>query len=322
MSMQPRHPLLAQVTMLWSAGRHAEAILILNQLAADDNAEALFTLAEMRWVGRGMPQDTGQGRELLRRAGEAGLAQASLYFTNLLANGVAGRRDWPAALKRLDLEARGDPRRRAVRELIGRMALDAEGDPLSPPKGERLSTSPDVILFPQLFSAAECAYFLSAAESGYQPSMVNDAGGRQVRDPIRTSDASALHWLIEDPAIHAFNRRLAAASGTAFDQGEATQILRYRPGQEYRPHFDFVRATENSRIMTALVYLNHDYQGGETCFLKTGLEVKGRQGDALVFRSMGADGGVDPMSEHAGLPVTGGTKFIASRWIREKKWIP
>ncbi len=320
--MQPPDPRLAQVTTLWSAGRRAEALLILDQLAAAHHPDALFTLAEMNWTGRGMPQDPAQGREFLRRAGEAGVADAAMCFTNLLASGIAGDRDWSAALKRLDIEARTDSRRRAVRDMIGRMALTPDGDPASPPEGERLSVSPDVVLFPQLFTPAECAYFLQAAEPGYQPSMVNDAGGRQVRDPIRTSAASALHWLIEDPVIHAFNRRLAAASGTDFDQGEAIQILRYRPGQEYRPHYDFVHATENSRVMTALVYLNDDYQGGETLFIKTGLKVKGREGDALIFRSMGGDRGVDPMSQHAGLPVTGGTKFIASRWIREKKWIP
>jgi prolyl 4-hydroxylase len=139
---------------------------------------------------------------------------------------------------------------------------------------------------------------------------------------MRTSDGSTIHWLIEDPAVHALNRRLAAASGSDAAQGEAIQILRYRPGQQYHPHFDFVRASDNQRTWTALVYLNHDYTGGETSFLRTGLKVKGRKGDAIVFRNAGADGGPDPMSEHAGLPVAGGVKYLASRWIRAKRWVP
>ena len=134
--------------------------------------------------------------------------------------------------------------------------------------------------------------------------------GREVRDPIRTSDGAVIHWLIEDPAVHALNRRLAAASGTAFEQGEATLILRYKGGQEYKPHFDFVRSEHNQRFKTVLVYLNHDYKGGETVFPEIGLKVKGHKGDALIFTSALPDRTVDPLSKHAGTPVKGGVKYL------------
>jgi prolyl 4-hydroxylase len=320
--MQPRHPLLARAFALSNAGRNAEATLIINQLAAQNEPEALFTLAEMKWRGGMVPQDPVQGRELYRRASEAGHRAAAAAYTNLLASGIAGPRDWPRALQRLREEARSDPRRRQMLAVLEKMKLTPEGDPPSPPQGRRLSDSPQVTLFPNLFSATECDYLRQAAEPGYGPSVVNDAAGRVVRDPIRTSDGSTIHWLIEDPAIHALNRRLAAASGTSAEQGEAMQILRYRPGQQYHPHLDFVRSSENQRVMTALVYLNHDYKGGETCFIKTGLKAKGRKGDALVFHSALPNRNPDPMSEHAGLPVTSGTKFLASRWIRERRWVP
>jgi prolyl 4-hydroxylase len=129
-----------------------------------------------------------------------------------------------------------------------------------------------------------------------------------------------MHWLIEDPATHALNRRLAALTGTNVDQGEPLHILRYRPGQEYRPHVDWL-LDDNPRVLTALVYLNEEYTGGETEFVKTGLKVRGSKGDVLVFRSQGPAGGLDPLSEHAGRPVTTGTKYLASRWIRARKHV-
>ena len=128
--------------------------------------------------------------------------------------------------------------------------------------------------------------------------------------------------MIADPAIHALNRRLAAASGTGVEQGEPLQVLRYRPGQQYRPHFDAIPGLANQRVATALVYLNEDYEGGETCFVRSGLKVKGRRGDAIVFRNTTDEGRADPASEHAGLPVTAGVKLIASRWICAAPYTP
>lgn len=318
----PRHPLLAQAVALSQAGRNGEAVLLVNRLAADGEPEALFMLAEMKWRGGIVPQDLAGARELYRRAGEVGHARGAASHTNLLASGVAGPRDWPRAIARLRHEAAADPGRKAALRIIESMALTAEGDPAAAPAPEVLSETPDVRLYPRLFSPAECDYLRRLAEPSYAPSFVHDASGRQVRDPIRTSDGSTIFWLQEDPAVHAINRRLAATTGTGPENGEAMQILRYRPGQQYHPHLDFVRTSENVRLFTALIYLNDDYRGGETRFVKTGLQVKGRRGDALVFRNAAADRRPDPLTEHAGLPVTSGAKYLASRWIRERRWAP
>jgi len=68
--------------------------------------------------------------------------------------------------------------------------------------------------------------------------------------------------------------------------------------------------------------LNDDYEGGETEFLSTGLKVCGRKGDGLLFRNADASGKPDLNSQHAGLPVTAGEKYLASRWIRERRFTP
>ncbi len=315
-------PDLAQAQALLATGRTAEAMLLLTRLAAQNDAEALVRLAELKWTGAGVPADQVAARELYRRAGAAGHPQAAHWYTNLLASGIAGPRDWPAALARLRLEARNDPARAKALAALERMALTPDGDPVVLPPADLRSDAPHVTMFPGLVTAAECDYLRAVAEPWYAPSYVNAGDGRLVRDTMRTSDGATLAWLIEDPAVHALNRRLAAASGTAAEQGEALQVLRYRPGQQYRPHLDFVRASDNVRVLTALVWLNSDFQGGETKFVKTGLALKGRKGDAVVFRNARPDGLPDPLSEHAGLAVTKGTKYLASRWIRAHRWAP
>jgi prolyl 4-hydroxylase len=318
----PRNPLLNQAIALSGAGRNAEAVALLRQVASTGDPEALGALAEATWRGGLVEQDPVAARRLYEQAAAKRHANAALIITNLLASGVAGKRDWGGALARLRAEAGLHPARKRALELIEAMALDANGDPTAVPDGRRLSEDPEVVHFSGLLTPDECRHLMQASGNAFEPSMVYDSSRRLVRDEIRTSDGATIHWLIEDPAVVALNRRIAAISRSAYENGEALALLRYSPGQEYRPHFDFVGGTANRRLLTALIYLNDGYEGGATRFVRTGLTVKGSTGDVVLFRNEGADGGPNPLSEHAGLPVTKGQKFLATRWIREARWIP
>lgn len=307
---------------LLRAGRTEDAVMMIRQVASTGDPEALFMLASMTWAGDLVQQEPARGRLLFEYASSLGHPEAGGLVTNLLATGIAGKRDWPLALQRLRTEASRVPQRQEALELIERMRLDAEGNPAALPDPERLSEQPDVRLFRGLLTKGECNYIRQVAEPLYEPSFVYNDAREKVRDTIRTSDGAPIHWLIEDPAIHAINRRIAAISGTAYESGEALQALRYAPGQEYRPHFDFVSTAQVRRLWTALIYLNEDYEGGGTAFPRVELEVQGRTGDVLLFGNAGPDGGPDPLTEHAGLPVTSGTKYLATRWVREGRWTP
>jgi len=312
-------PRVNQAFALADAGRLPEALLLLNQLCAEGEPTALFVLGDIHWRGELVPRDFARAYGLFGRASDAGHPVAIRAYTNLLANGTVAARDWPRALERLRREAREDSRRAQMLALIEAMDLDANGDPRSLPEHRRLSDSPDVILYPGLFSRAECDFLILVAEPTYYPSLIGDDKFGDIRDPMRTSDDAPIHWLIEDPAIHALNRRIAAATGTQVEQGESLLILRYRVGQRYLKHLDALPGVSNQRFKTALVYLNTDYTGGETAFVKVDLKVKGGKGDCIVFRNIGDDGRADLRSEHSGLPVTSGTKYLASRWIRERR---
>ena len=317
--MNPLDQQFAQAMNLAGAGRLAEAIQIVTQLVHQGHPDSIFTLADCYWRGAGVPQDLARGRELFRVASAAGHPMGVRAYTNLLANEATGTRDWGLALTRLEEEARGDRLRAWMLQLIGNMELAASGDPARVKPGERLSVTPEVTIYRQGFTPQECDFLMAVAEPAYEQSKIIGTSG-DIHSLLRTSDGSTMHWLIEDPATHALNRRLAAFSGTHVNQGEPLHVLRYRPGQEYRPHVDWL-LDDNPRMMTALVYLNEDYTGGETQFVKTGLKVRGSKGDVLVFRSQAPDGGLDPLSEHAGLPVMSGTKYLASRWIRARRYI-
>jgi prolyl 4-hydroxylase len=315
-------PTVQQAIDLINAGRVAEGVHMLRTVASQRDPAAMYLLARFTWSGNMVDQDPVRGRLLFEYAAGLGHGPANILVTNLLASGIAGRRDWAMAVERLGAEGRKVPDRQAALDLIKAMDLDANGDPKTEFEAERLSDRPDARIFRNVLRPQECAYLIKAADPLFKPSMIYNDSGQEVRDTIRTSDGAGIYWLVEDPAIHALNRRIAKVTGSSYDQGEPLQVLRYVPGQEYRPHFDYLEAVDNRRPWTALVYLNEDYEGGATRFVKTGLEVRGNTGDVLVFGNAGADGKREPLSEHAGLPVTAGTKYLATRWIREQRCIP
>ena len=271
------------------------------------HADALFDEAETALrAGR-----TLEARDLFGRAGAAGRRDAAVIHCNLTASGG----DWAGGLRLLAGLAAADRRCRRQLELIAAMDLSATL------RGEVVSEAPHLVRFPGLFTAEECRYLIEAAAPMLAPAVVVDpATGAQRPDPVRVSDSAGFTLPLENPAVHALNQRLAAASGTGWAQGEPLQVLRYRPGGEYKPHFDALPGLANQRILTMIVWLNEDYEGGETLFMQTGARLKGRTGDALLFRNALPDGRRDPASGHAGLPVTGGEKLIASRWIRARPY--
>ena len=116
--------------------------------------------------------------------------------------------------------------------------------------------------------------------------------------------------------------RIAALTQSRQDQGEPLAILRYSAGQQYREHHDGLPNENNQRIMTLITYLNDDYEGGATYFPEIEKSVQGKRGGAVLFGNVLPDGCVDYSSRHAGMPVTRGTKWACTRWIRQKTFDP
>jgi prolyl 4-hydroxylase len=313
--------IIVRVEALLESGRPAEAARMLGEAAEAGQTAALVRLASWRIAGDVIGRDLGKARSLLAAAGARGDAEAALLHASFLASGTGGEADWPAALAALKGLALEVPRAAAQLRLIEAMALGEDGFPARPPAVRILSTAPRAAAAENFLTAGECAYLRAAAEPDLRPSVVVDpATGRMAPHPVRTSDAAMFGVFREDLVVNAINRRIAAATGTGPAQGEPLQVLRYRPGGEYKPHMDALPAEANQRILTCLVYLSDGYEGGETHFPRTGLTFRGRMGDALLFSNAAADGRADPLSLHAGLPVARGTKYLASRWIRAAKF--
>lgn len=309
----------ARALAMVQQGDTAGARTLIDAACARGDGEALAMRAIWQVEGKLMPRDLAAARTSLHAATDAGNITAARMLGGLMAAGVGGPRDWAGSLALLDAWSDRDPLAARQRALIAAMAVDAQGDPLHLPAPRTLTEQPLVQTLPALLTPAECDLLAALSERRLRPALIFHEGqGRFVADPIRDSDAAGFPILSEWPAVHAINRRLAAASGTTVEQGETLQVLRYAPGQQYRAHLDAVPGLANQRRLTLLVYLNDDFTGGQTRFTRLAMDATPRKGDGLLFANCLPDGRPDPLSEHAGMPVLSGTKLVASRWIRQR----
>jgi prolyl 4-hydroxylase len=310
-------PLLHRVRALVDGSRFADAAALLTAEAEAGDASALGELAQWSISGDIIPRDLAQARSLLARAATAGDDESGLLNAAFLASGTGGTPDWPGALGVLSALAPRNERASRQIEMLSAMDLDKDGFPARLPAPEPLSIHPDVGLCRGFLSPAEAEYLAAIADPFLQPSLVVDERtGQTIPHPVRRSDGAMFGVRLEDAVVAAINRRIAALTDTGYDQGEPLQLLRYRRGNEYRAHVDTLPGEPNQRLFTVIVYLTEGYEGGETVFPRTGLRVKGRLGDALVFRNLTLGDQPDPLTQHAGLPVASGEKMIATRWIR------
>ena len=88
-------------------------------------------------------------------------------------------------------------------------------------------------------------------------------------------------------------------------------LLRYREGEAIKVHSDHTPRTDlpnTWRLLSMILYLNDDYQGGELIFPRQKIEYKPKAGDLVMFPS----GFGYP---HGTAPVTSGIKYCIVSWF-------
>ena len=93
------------------------------------------------------------------------------------------------------------------------------------------------------------------------------------------------------------------------------QISKYETGGFYKKHFDS-NPPSNTRPYTVIIYLNDDYEGGETFFPVLNKKYKLNRCDALLFHNQDSSGHVTDKAEHSGELVTKGEKWICTVWTK------
>lgn len=191
---------------------------------------------------------------------------------------------------------------------------------------------PTLAVLDNVLSEAECTALMALAAPRLMPSTIVDpASGQDVATASRSSDG--MFFRLEENALVArIDRRVSQLMNLPLENGEGLQVLRYRPGAQSTPHYDFLMPTNGAnlasiersgqRVSTLIMYLNDVAGGGETVFPESGIEVAPRQGGALHFEYCNSEGQLDPRSLHAGAPVSAGEKWIVTKWMRQRKFVP
>lgn len=164
------------------------------------------------------------------------------------------------------------------------------------------------------FTEKECDDNIAMSEDiGYEEALVTTEGGKarvavlrnNDRVMFKSEDIANRLWELAEPFVP-FEDEDRRAVGV----NELIRFYRYRKGQQFIWHQDFPYERDNGEksYLTMLVYLNDDFEGGETLFDDScsaesfdDVAVVPEKGMALFF---------EHQTHHKGEVVSAGTKYV------------
>jgi predicted 2-oxoglutarate/Fe(II)-dependent dioxygenase YbiX len=149
--------------------------------------------------------------------------------------------------------------------------------------------------------------------------LASGGGEPYVFGSIKHTDESKLvTGSAESISIHKTLKTALAAAGKDYAQQLKIEyidpmpvsISKYRTGADMGPHVDDYGQDGVLPLMSAVIYLNDDYEGGELSFPEQDVMIKPEAGSIIVFPS------VEPFY-HQSMPLKTGTKYmVPAFWIK------
>ena len=181
----------------------------------------------------------------------------------------------------------------------------------------------ELFIFRDFLDPATCAALIEQIDTNRRPSNIADDIGVA---NFRTSETCDLDS--NNPLVADVEQRIAELLGLNLDLSEPPQGQRYAPGQEFKAHtdtfepggYDFYlyTAQRGQRTWTAMIYLNEPEDGGATRFKTIGKTIRPETGKLLAWNNLLPDGRPNVATLHQGMKVRRGTKYIITKWFRER----
>ena len=163
----------------------------------------------------------------------------------------------------------------------------------------------DIIEVQQLWPKERCRELISRSEAmGYEQARVQTTRGQKLIKEIRSNQRVIFKdieladelWITIKPASP-----LRIGNSEAIGLNELFRFYKYERGEHFRRHRDesYIRNDIEASYYTLLVYLNEEFEGGETNF--GDLSISPKEGKGLIFRHD---------LEHEGGMISSGTKYV------------
>jgi prolyl 4-hydroxylase len=165
--------------------------------------------------------------------------------------------------------------------------------------------SETIFTIDDFWSSEECDILISKSEKiGYEPATVNTEKGPRLIQEVRNNnriiykDFELAHQLWTKLSPYAPK---SIGYSKAIGLNELFRFYKYEPGQVFRRHRDqsYIRGDVEASYYTFMIYLNDDYEGGETIFNE--VIIRPKKGSALIFLHD---------LEHEGSEVRTGIKYV------------
>jgi len=201
--------------------------------------------------------------------------------------------------------------------------------------GQRLDANPavrqvaidgvQVYYHENFLSAVQCRQIIGLIDINRRPStLLSD----RPEENFRTSESCDMdRW---SPDVRPIDESIAMLLGLDPIYGETMQGQRYAVGQEFKAHTDYFEplgidyakfcSVAGQRTWTAMIYLNEPVAGGATRFKTIDKIVQPEAGKLLMWDNRRADGTPNPSTIHHGMKVRAGTKYVLTKWFRERTW--
>jgi hypothetical protein len=304
---------------------------------------AMTALGKRLIIGDRAPYLPKDGARMLTDAARAGDSDAAVRLACLTALGAHVRQSWNDAFGLLVHAATlgSESARDQLRVLAGHdpgaggddwVALARAADLnswISPATGDELNEEPRVSRYTNFVPDNACAWLMQNVRPHLKPGKIYSGDQvRHIEDDMRTNSVGPMHLACIDMVNVVVQYRIAATCGLPIDNFDGPTALHYAVGEEIKDHHDFINPkipnyeseiqTRGERLITFLVYLNDDYEGGETAFPLLDVTHKGKRGDGLMFVNVLPDGKPNGRSVHAGRPTTSGEKWLLSQFVRQR----
>lgn len=168
-----------------------------------------------------------------------------------------------------------------------------------------LTHSTNIYTIADFWLPQKCVEIIERSEAlGYEPATINtDKGTRLVTHVRNNNRVIYKNFELADNIW----QQLKALAPTQYGNSVATglnelfRFYKYEPGQQFKKHRDesYIRNNQEASYFTFMIYLNDNYEGGETTF--NNIAIRPKAGTALIF---------EHTLEHTGTEVIRGIKYV------------